>query len=573
MSPVRVVLYARVSSHDQVQRDLSIPAQLDAGRAHARQNGWIVVREYVDEAESARTDDRPQFQRMIRDARKATNPFDVIMVWKFSRFARNRTDSVTYKALLRKHSVRLVSLCEPVDDSASGRLFEGIIEVIDEFYSANLAEDTVRGMVKNASLGHYNGGTVPSGYRLARDDTDRTRLEPDPAFAPMVQRMARAALSGKGATQIARSLNDDGLRTVSGNRWTKNTVLYILRNEVYTGTLVWRKTSRHARDGKPPKRIRVPDSHPALISHEEWERIQALIDDRRPTVTRPSTHRSGYLLSGLLVCGYCGSPMIGHPAKSGRYHYYGCQKKMKQGASSCPRSKLLGRDKADAAVVRKLRDAILTPTHLTDLARMVNDELTAAAREAVGEVSAVEGQLITARQRLERLYDALESGKIDLDALAPRLVRSRERVTELEEALELHRARAEAAEPLCLDEATVALFVDRLRELLATGSAGARRAFLRAWVRKISANGKKLTIHYAFPRPPEDGHGGVPTIRHPARRRPTHTDDVVVARPWFKPQNGKWEEPRLLTGVLPTAQDGSRSWIRTNDTRINSPML
>ena len=83
-------------------------------------------------------------------------------------------------------------------------------------------------------------------------------------------------------------------------------------------------------------------------------------------------------------------------------------------------------------------------------------------------------------------------------------------------------------------------------------------ARLRAWVRKISANGKKLTIHYAFPRPPEDGHGGVPTIRHPARRRPTHTDDVVVARPWFKPQNGKWEEPRLLTGVLPTAQDGSR---------------
>ena len=92
-------------------------------------------------------------------------------------------------------------------------------------------------------------------------------------------------------------------------------------------------------------------------------------------------------------------------------------------------------------------------------------------------------------------------------------------------------------------------------------------ARLRAWVRKISANGKKLTIHYAFPRPPEDGHGGVPTIRHPARRRPTHTDDVVVARPWFKPQNGKWEEPRLLTGVLPTAQDGSptratgRTWV------------
>ena len=157
-------IYARVSS-DRQDVDLSISAQLKALREHAERYGYRVVTEYVDEAESGRSIDRPGFKSMIGAARQAIAPFGVILVWKLSRFARNREDSIIYKSLLRKHGVQVVSINEPTEDTPSGRLLEGIIEVIDEFYSDNLSQDVVRGMRENASRGFFPGGVVPYGYR------------------------------------------------------------------------------------------------------------------------------------------------------------------------------------------------------------------------------------------------------------------------------------------------------------------------------------------------------------------------------------------------------------------------
>jgi DNA invertase Pin-like site-specific DNA recombinase len=128
-------IYARCSAQRQADRDLSIPAQLDAARARAAAEGWEVVSEYIDEAESARTADRPAFRRMIADARPKPRPFDQNIAWKFSRVARSREDSVIYRRLLEKHGVRIISLNEPVDDTPSGGMLEGILEVLDEFYA------------------------------------------------------------------------------------------------------------------------------------------------------------------------------------------------------------------------------------------------------------------------------------------------------------------------------------------------------------------------------------------------------------------------------------------------------
>ena len=163
--PTKAALYARVSSDRQADRDLSIPSQLKALREYATKHGWKVAVEFVDEAESARTADRPQFQRMIAQAKQKQAPFSVVLVWKLSRFARNREDSILYKALLRRHGVQVVSINEPIEDTPTGKLFEGLIETIDEFYSANLSQDTVRGMNENASQGFLNGGRAPFGYR------------------------------------------------------------------------------------------------------------------------------------------------------------------------------------------------------------------------------------------------------------------------------------------------------------------------------------------------------------------------------------------------------------------------
>ena len=155
---MRVAIYARVSSTRQAEKELSIPAQLKALRKYALGQEWNIVAEYLDEAQSARTADRPAFQEMIDAARSRNKPFDAILVWKLSRFARSREDSILYKSLLKRKRISVISMNEQIDESPSGWMLEGMIEVIDEFFSANLSQDIKRGMKEIASRGFLNGG-------------------------------------------------------------------------------------------------------------------------------------------------------------------------------------------------------------------------------------------------------------------------------------------------------------------------------------------------------------------------------------------------------------------------------
>ena len=157
-------LYARVSS-DRQDVDLSVSAQLRALRDYAHKNGYLVAREYVDEAESGRIADRPQFQKMLNEASKPEAPFQEILVWKFSRFTRKREHAVAFKAMLRRRGVRVVSITEHADDSPTGKLLEAIIESVDEFYSENLAQEVTRGMREAASRGFWVTSYAPYGYK------------------------------------------------------------------------------------------------------------------------------------------------------------------------------------------------------------------------------------------------------------------------------------------------------------------------------------------------------------------------------------------------------------------------
>jgi DNA invertase Pin-like site-specific DNA recombinase len=152
---MRVVLYARVSSEAQ-DVVLSISAQLKALREYAERNGHIIVREFVDEAESGRSiSHRPAFREMVSLAKSPVKAFEAVLIWKYSRFARNRADSIVYKTILRKHGVQVISITEPADNSPTGRLMEAIIEDLDEFYSDNLGEEVTRGMRESVSRGFY----------------------------------------------------------------------------------------------------------------------------------------------------------------------------------------------------------------------------------------------------------------------------------------------------------------------------------------------------------------------------------------------------------------------------------
>ena len=241
-----VALYARVSS-DRQDVDLSVAAQLRALREHADKNGYVVVREFVDEAESGRVANRPQFQEMLDEAKSSQAPFGEILVWKFSRFTRKREHAVAYKSMLRRRGIRVVSITEQADDTAAGRLLEGIIETIDEFYSDNLAQDVTRGMREAASRGFWMSSEAPLGYdRVMVQDgpKKRPKLEPDPDSSHVVRRMFDMSEAGKSTLDIARTLNDEGITSPRGKPWGKTSVHAILINETYTGTLTWGVTPR-----------------------------------------------------------------------------------------------------------------------------------------------------------------------------------------------------------------------------------------------------------------------------------------------------------------------------------------
>ena len=194
-----VALYARVSS-DRQDVDLSIAAQLRALRDYAEKNGHIVVGEYIDEAESGRIADRPEFRKMLDEASKPDAPFQEILVWKFSRFTRKREHAVAFKSMLRRRGVRVVSITEHADDTPTGKLMEAIIEGVDEFYSENLAQEVTRGMREAASRGFWMPSHQPFGYRRVQVQDGakkRPRLELDPPADAIVRRIFDMVLRGK----------------------------------------------------------------------------------------------------------------------------------------------------------------------------------------------------------------------------------------------------------------------------------------------------------------------------------------------------------------------------------------
>lgn len=210
----KAVLYCRYSS-DNLEE--SIEGQIRECKAYAEKQGLTILNTYIDRAFSAKTDNRPEFQRMIKDSAK--NLFDVIIVWKLDRFARNRYDSAHYKAILGKNGVKVVSATETIAEDSTGILLESLLEGYAEFYSAELSEKVIRGMTENALKCKYNGGGLPVGYRIDNEQ----QFQIDPLTAPIVVDSFQKYHDGATIMEIVRWLNEKGIKPQRG----KNLVLTV----------------------------------------------------------------------------------------------------------------------------------------------------------------------------------------------------------------------------------------------------------------------------------------------------------------------------------------------------------
>lgn len=299
-------IYIRVSTDKQ--EELSPDAQLRLLLDYAKKDSIDVPKEYIfqDNGISGRkANKRPAFQNMIALAKSKEHPIDTIIVWKFSRFARNQEESIVYKSLLKKNNVDVVSVSEPLIDGPFGSLIERIIEWMDEYYSIRLSGEVMRGMTQNAMRGHYQSD-APIGYTSPGDKKPPV-INPDTVQIPLM--IKDMFLSGSTQLQIARKLNDSGYRTKRGNLWDARGVRYVLENPFYIGKSRWNYTER-GRRLKPADEVIYADGNwEALWDEDTFKEIQKrLALNMRKSKSRDIS-AAKHWLSGLLICSSCGGTL------------------------------------------------------------------------------------------------------------------------------------------------------------------------------------------------------------------------------------------------------------------------
>lgn len=299
--------YIRVSTDDQTE--LSPTSQINQIREYAKRNDMIVPDEFIfqdDGISGKNTTKRVAFNNMIGVAKQNPKPFDCILVWKFSRFARNREDSIVYKSMLRKElGIDVVSISEHIGDDKMSILIEALIEAMDEYYSINLAEEVRRGMLEKV-----NRGGVVTGPALGYDVIDKLYVI-NPVEASHVEMIYNDFLNGLGYREIATKLNDMHITTKRGGGFENRTVEYILRNPLYIGKLRWTPTKRMRRDYNDDDTLIVDGLHTPIVSAELWERVQSRVNEIKVSHKKYVRSATGveYMARGLLKCSCCGGSL------------------------------------------------------------------------------------------------------------------------------------------------------------------------------------------------------------------------------------------------------------------------
>ena len=400
------VIYARYSSDNQ--REESIEGQIRECNAYAEKNSITVVKHYIDRAISAKTDNRPQFQQMIKDSERKL--FDMVLVWKLDRFARNRYDSARYKTQLKKNGVKLMSATEIISDGTEGIILESVLEGYAEYYSADLSEKVIRGMTENALKGKFTGGAVPVGYRI----DENQRFQTDPLTAPFIAEAFRMYNEGATMTEIRDWLNERHVKNPRGGPMTYNTVQHMLNNRRYIGELKYRD-------------ILIADAIPPLISAELFQEVQEKMAKNKKAPARRKAE-DDYLLTTKLFCGHCGALMFGESgtSRTGDVHrYYKCATAKKR--KSCTK-KTVRKQWLEALVVNETMKLIQDDAVIDSLVAAVMElqnresnslplyekQLRETETGIQNMLNAIQAGILTSSTK-ERL-EALEAQKKDLEA-------------------------------------------------------------------------------------------------------------------------------------------------------------
>lgn len=396
----RAVIYARYSSHSQ--RDASIEQQIEACKRFAERNAIAIVSIYEDRATTGTNDNRPGFQRMVKDAERGD--WEYVIIYTLDRFARNRYDSAVYKRRLKECGVKVLSAMEQISDDPTGILMESLLEGLAEYYSSELSRKIRRGMDDNASKCLCNGH-IPYGYRRGADG----RFEIEENEAAIVREIYQRIRSGDKLIDLINDINNRGILNKRGNAWTHSTFNSMLSNERYTGIYIYGN-------------MRTPGGMPRIIEQDLYDEVQLILHTKKnprknavvpadsgTTIPRRRRQQNGiYYLTGKLFCGHCHSPMIGVSGRSKTgplYYYYTC--KGKRDDHSC-KKKNVGRDFIEKVIAGALKETMLNDRAIGILA----DAAVAYQAKQSGseEMDMLQAREIAIKKSISNFLAAIEAG-------------------------------------------------------------------------------------------------------------------------------------------------------------------
>ena len=410
------VIYARFSCHGQNEQ--SIEGQLAECHAFAQRSDLRIVHEYIDRALTGTTDKRPDFLQMIEDSKR--KGFQYVIVYQLDRFARNRYDSATYKAKLKKNGVRVLSAKENITDDASGILIEGVLESMAEYYSAELSQKIKRGMALTASKCKFFGGFIPYGYKVDEDKHFAINEE----TAPVVKKMFEMLASGYNYADIARYLNGRGIPPARGEKWNKNSFHSIFANRKYLGKYIY-----HGEE--------IDGGMPRIIDDKLFDEVQEVLQKYAAAPSRGKAVEE-YILSEKLICGKCGSKMTGVSGKSKNkelYFYYACNGHVKGKCDKRAVRKLFIEDEVIAAIVGE--KGILSDEYIDLIA--AETYLMIQAEQNDSEIKRLEKVIAENQAAINNLMQALMRGKI-ADTILAQIEKLENENAELNATIESEKA-------------------------------------------------------------------------------------------------------------------------------------
>lgn len=498
----RVALYLRVSTDRQAKSDLSIPDQRRQALAYCAAKDWVVSAEFVEPGASGTDDRRPELQRMLDLATAGGGPFDVILVHSFSRFARDHFALEHNVRRLRKVGVRLVSITQDLGDDPMSVMVRQVFALFDEYQSKENGKHVLRAMQENARQGFWNGAKAPYGYAVVaaeqRGAKTKKRIVIDPVEAEVVRLIFRLLREGDGRSgpmgvkSAATWLNDHGYRTRAGARWGIGPLHKLITSPTYKGEYRFNRTDWKTKALKPEAE-HVSVAVDPIIDALAFDAVQTALRARNPRAMPPRVVTGPILLTGIATCASCGGGMTLRTGKYGKYRYYACAAAAQKGKSAC-KGRAVPMDRLDRAVTERVADQLLTPERIRALLESLMKRQAAREEDHSSRMAALRAKLADAESRLNRLYQAIETGIAD-----PADATLKERIAAVKTERDIaritfDRAAEESSPALRVTEEKIAAFTEIMRANVLDGEIAFRRAYLRSVIDQVEVDDDEVRI-------------------------------------------------------------------------------